>query len=1554
MSLKPKTSRRLLLLSVVVLVGILAAGGLFLVRRARHSQSASASRDQGLRLVQEKRYFEALTPLKKYLEQSPDDAEALRAYALSRENVEERDGGHIIQAASIYQKLHLLNRADRETALHLLNLLSTAGMNTETITLAEELRPADLSQCTKEHLTILRAEGAARTRAKARDDKAGDVLARIIALDADDFGARVVYAEWLRDHGFRDRALSVARDFAETHANDPRARLLTAMARTGDAGFDSRAEVFAALCQMNALDPDTAGPAGKVTYTDPLDALRSATLFDGLTAHTHALAVLSEAARQLNDPVIQRLLVRRTWMAGRPQDAVRLTENPDISPTGTNTELLIFRALALADTGDREGAAKLVDAFTTRQGDYRIGAWKPAFRVLLAEPALTPDEAITSLTEACKKAPQEPVLASFLGDAYQRAGRVTDAREQWKRASQMPMSMGWTRPWLGQAYSYLAENRPQSALPAAQAAARIAPRSMSTYLCLFRVNAALLLAGYEPAMSLAPAPLLDTTDRLDAELALASAADVAEFRQSVFPGRVLLTAHTKGGDAARAMLEDGLKTFPNLPTPLVQELLDINARHNLGAEPALLARLGGAGPQATYAAARARLKGNDLPGAVALLTDGLTNASTADKLAWRTAIANLYDAAEKRDEAKAAWKDAVTNSPNDLQAHLAALASPSVYSDKALADQLISRAIQLGGYEPSRLPAPIQLAKARSLLSEPVTEANRNAALETLRSLISSEPDWVEARLLMVQGLTMNKPEANIRPVANEAAEQIRALTPLVPNPAALNLMLARLHGDRGDITSAKAQLDLVASSSAAPIDARLNAVDMLISYRELPAAAAALERLDASGAGDKAVDVKVRLASVYRSLSRDRESLALLRELAGKPLGTEQYVLAVATDLATLNQKDAAHQVLQQLDALVLPSGRKEAALAQYTARFGSEDETVALLRRAAELDSGNPDAWARLVSYLNEKGRSTQAREALTEAKAKLPGHPRIAVLEKQFALASSVQAGGPVDLEAVARVLDDQPEMKVRAEGVRAIAAAKAAGHLTDTAEVDRISRKYAQEPMLQTLLAQTIVQANPPQTQKALEIMRAALREHPRSVEVAAHSASLFRATENWADMLAAARAWQELTRDRDAELAVAEALLALDRGDTAIDVLTPHITAAQANPEDTFSLRTLDTATRALIRAGKPGDALALLTPLLDASPRLRAQVFLPAAGQHTPDEQTGNAWIDAVAPKLNASNADEQLALAGAHATLARRFPDTASRHLAAAAALITPFATKPDATAGVHEALATVRMMQGEHDAAIASFRKALTLNPQAVGSLRSLALLVAARSPSEAAQFAERALAVTGPADPQSQEAVARACMALAPTQPTSDAAKTWQRAADAYGAIAAVQPNNIGALLGAVSALDNAGRVSDTLPYYDRLVAMPQLPAGLSRAGLQNNYADALVRSGRSGDELLRARAMARQATQSEPNAAYFDTLGMVEAALRKRDDAIAAFRKALQLDPAMESSAVGLAEQLSQGTDSERAEALTLLDALDANANLSTPLRERVRKTRSDLR
>ena len=52
------------------------------------------------------------------------------------------------------------------------------------------------------------------------------------------------------------------------------------------------------------------------------------------------------------------------------EEAIRLTENPDISPTGTNTELLIFRALALADLEElardaverRSAAAPLVCA----------------------------------------------------------------------------------------------------------------------------------------------------------------------------------------------------------------------------------------------------------------------------------------------------------------------------------------------------------------------------------------------------------------------------------------------------------------------------------------------------------------------------------------------------------------------------------------------------------------------------------------------------------------------------------------------------------------------------------------------------------------------------------------------------------------------------------------------------------------------------------------------------------------------------------------------------------------------------------------------------------------------------------------------------------------------------------------------------------------------------------------------------------------------------------------------------------------------------------------
>ena len=367
MSLKPKTSKRLLALGGIVLLLAAGAGGAVVYRNHRQKAQIDAFRTEGMAFVEQGEYYRGLGSLSKYLKRNDGDLDALLAYAKARENIEEPDGAHIKQALDIYQKVQSLSPSD-ETAEHLLELYQVAGYLPEARDLAAKMRPENLAQCTDEHFDLLRAEANARMGIKPDDERISVLLARMLELRPTDFPTQVVLVEHLRDRGNAGEGRAIAQKLLDSSDATAKAqgRLLMALARRDEPGFDVNAEAFQALCALTGIDLETAGIAREVKFATPLEVLRSASLFDGMGMHAHALTVLRVGFQQHNDDILARVLARRSWMSGRFNDVLTLFAQPDLGIRGTNSEILVYRALALLGQGKNDEVKTIIDAFAKR------------------------------------------------------------------------------------------------------------------------------------------------------------------------------------------------------------------------------------------------------------------------------------------------------------------------------------------------------------------------------------------------------------------------------------------------------------------------------------------------------------------------------------------------------------------------------------------------------------------------------------------------------------------------------------------------------------------------------------------------------------------------------------------------------------------------------------------------------------------------------------------------------------------------------------------------------------------------------------------------------------------------------------------------------------------------------------------------------------------------------------------------------------------------------------------------------------------------------------
>jgi tetratricopeptide (TPR) repeat protein len=1560
MSMKPKTGRRLLLVGVSAALLLAAAGGVFGVRRYQMQRITNEYRTQGFALFEQKEYFDALSKFAAYLKRldETNDIPAMLAYAECREMVEEPDASHIRQAIDWYRKAWNLNASDTKTGLKLMDLYVAIGMNTEAKDTALRMRPSTISAAGQEHFDVLQREVAARSVLAPKDEINGQLLQRMLELRPTDFPTMVLFTEWSRQQQGRTSAMRFAEEKAKDQAaklTPGQASLLMATARRDEPGYDWQAATFEALCDVTGLDPVSAGPVREVQYPSALDVLRSATLFDSLNAFGHSLSVMQAGQQQFKDPTIARSLARRLWMMGRGNDIAKLFGNPDLSPSGDHTEVLIYRVLALHDANQLDEAQRIADALAERKGDFRVVAWQPAFKALLTRPALSDAEKLDLFEKAVEKSRFDPVLRVFLGDTLEALGRYAEARRNWNDATRTSLSAGWMQPWLRKTYALLNEGRVKSAYESAGVAMRYSPRSMAAYIALFRTQVAMVRDGFD--IGLTPAQLLSQVDRLDAELSLDQSTDAKLFREIVLPGRVLLTSRVRDKASATRLLADALAKNDSLSQDTLSGLLDVSTFEGLGKGEEILTRLdkvGGLTISAVFPRAVTLLNAGKKEEGLALLEKHAVDADPAKKVQWQRAIARYLDGAQD-DRAKDRWAVISDGNPTDLSAALAALESSAVLKDKVLVDRLIKRSIELGKYDATALPSQLRLAQARSLLAEPVTASSRASAVDILQSLTKLEADWIEPRTLLVSAHAMDKPEAGIKPNLSEAIKELRALVSYAPDPAPLAVQLARLYRVSGDFASAKAELERVASSPSAAPQLRLEAADMLITQREMAAAETALEQLQIDHESMRTPDVDARLASVYRSLNSSGQLQQALRRLLAANLTNPDHAFITADGFASLKDLESAREALLKLDAMKLNPGEKQIVLSKYEARNGDAARAVALLEEACKLAPQNEGFWIALASLHVERNNIDLARDAAARGLKVANPKERLPLIASQIEAMGS-GAAEKLDLVAIADELAKQPGLKDREAAVRRVERERVAGRLADINVVRELMANFDADPAMVQVLARTLLQGvSPGRPDLAADVLRSGLAKHPSEVEMASLATRVFRGVGAFSDMERSARQWRDLVRSPESELAVVEAMVLGKRYANAIEELQPLIKRAESNPGDPFGVRVYTMLGQSLCAMNKVPDALQEISPLLDRAPELITAFWLPAAAQLVSPEASARAWIVRVRPLLDMKNESQAIALANAYAGVGMRFPESRSAMLGEARNVLnTLVQANPPGSARVLESMGWVLQQQGNTADAQIAYRQTIEKDPRALFALRGLTQIAMQENITEAVAFARRAAEVGGANDVESKSLLGTALLqASSKAKQKGDVAGSIASASEAFtqfDAILTMQPSNALAMMQAIESLDAADRSKDTIPRYEELLKLPRasLPAGITMPMVLNNYAYTLLRTGAKGLDLDRAFSMAEQASQQMPSPATFDTLGYIEFARGNRKQAIAAFRTAIERDSKAFSSMVGLAEVLLSTPSSGDVEAAKkLLDDVDrAGAAVPRSLQDKV--------
>ena len=368
----------------------------------------------------------------------------------------------------------------------------------------------------------------------------------------------------------------------------------------------------------------------------------------------------------------------------------------------------------------------------------------------------------------------------------------------------------------------------------------------------------------------------------------------------------------------------------------------------------------------------------------------------------------------------------------------------------------------------------------------------------------------------------------------------------------------------------------------------------------------------------------------------------------------------------------------------------------------------------------------------------------------------------------------------------------------------------------------------------------------------------------------------------------------------------------------------------------------------------------LLRPVLKDVPALRTRVAIPVAVTYVRPDSESVAWLQIVEPLVPEDDAEGRLTLAAGWSALASRAKPARADLYDRALDALRPLTQKSGAAAApAHEAVAGVLRQRNDATGAAESYRRALAADPQRVPSLVGLsALLIASGGePSEAVSLAERAATIAGPRDAASQRLLGRAvayqAARLDAAGKSADAGVAYRRAADVFRSLVAADPTDTESEIELAQVSDIVGDYATSIASYERALTSTTLSAQ-GRAGLQNNLAYALLKSGKGAASLDRARSLAADAVAASEVAAFLDTLGCIEAARGDRAAAIKAFSRALEIDRSMNGSRIELAAILAdRGTAEEKARAKDLLDGAAKAGTLTAEQRQRLDQVRAGL-
>lgn len=1309
MRLTKRGKKRLLILFLLTVFAIGAAGAFLFARSVYRDQLAQDRRESGMAAYAEGDYRKALSDINYYFSRNDDDLEALLVMAASRARVVEPNSRHVGAAVRLYENVLLLDPNNQTAIEALTELYARLGRLVETELYAKKMLEIDST-----HTASIETLVATR-RAEGDFTAALGYADQLCVIDPNQFAYRAMVLRLLEEAGrpanqIIERAAGWLREATEDA--DGRWHMLMAAA-------------YQATGRYNEMMPSLQAAADLGAEPDLLPALLN--MLDLTNQRALTNEVLARATQQyVQEAWIHELTIRRHWEAVRFAEANEALEFALKNVTEMDSSLVRWQALlAIAEEDEATARAavaqlesgELADNVDERDADR---AWARTITARLDVETSGWNEALDQYEQSLAMLPSESVLHFLAGEAYLKIGEIERAAHSYGRASELqPM---WVGAGLAHADALLRLGRVPEAFETAQELCRrTSPTIVQPWITYLRAWIEMERTG-RPIIQRGR-PLLGSWDLVTA----VDAAYEASQRAGAFLP-LLADAYAAAGLRGRqeTILSEALSR-DDLSSPILLDLARLALRDGVGNPASLIDRAEMNGVTVASAALRADLlrKSGQAAEGLEVLELAQSIATDDETLAqWQRIRATYLATIDHPDAAEALLELMQQDGAEAVESASMVLGLSTAWKEKAIVDRAIEVLSGAVGENSDRVQMAIASRTLRYEADDPQAVANSTLAMD---DIVQRTPESLPARTLLA-GLLMASPTPN----PTEAIRHLRYAVDRSPGRYDLYPRLIVLLQQVGDFSAANQYLQAMGRSRGLDDSMRRTELALLEAQGDFVSAIARLSGfIDESSSEVE----QLALASLHVRAGQRTQAESVVRALLDQ-FPTSPLTLQFAADLHAAAGRYNEGLALLQNSTINGGEAVRARLLGAYQHKAGYVEEAGELLQKAVELNSNSADAWLLLAQHYLSIGKQEEARTTAIEG---IKLHPDNNGLQLIVATTSLV-ADEAARSEALRIFRELEGDNKALIATIETFGQVLRADGSIDTS--DRSLRRLrdllnAHPAYFPAARLAFMTHANAKRTVEALDIARSTFDRFPTSPEPAQWLVDLHLSSRRVDDAITAARAWRNRSLENPfpADVAIARLLMMREDAAGAVRTLEPHATRLQRDPE--HYAQAYSTWLQALMITGQVDRAFALVQPVIEKQDEL-VGLWLDTVPLVQPD--VAARLLVKIEP-LSSSTMEDKLQLAIAWAGVGKR--SRVESHFDHAMRLIT-MAGDASSDFRIGQCIAMVLEAKGEYEEAASRYRQVLAAQPENVIVLNNLAYMLSKElgRHAEAMEYSEKAI--------------------------------------------------------------------------------------------------------------------------------------------------------------------------------------------------------------------